>query len=62
MHGPRGRRREPGPRPVVRAVLGLALGLAAGAVVAALVPRDLLPGDPVPRDRGLPPAPWTLYR
>lgn len=30
---------DPGPRPVVRAVLGLALGAAAGAVAALLIPR-----------------------
>jgi hypothetical protein len=36
---------EPGPRPFVRAVLGLALGFVAGAIAAALVPREREPGD-----------------
>ncbi|MBA2318897.1 MAG: hypothetical protein H0V93_14130 [Euzebyales bacterium] len=35
---------EPGPRPFVRAVLGLALGFVAGVIAAALIPREREPG------------------
>lgn len=41
---------EPGPRPLVRAVLGLLLGIAVGALAALLTPHP----DRAARSAGLP--------
>lgn len=45
---------EPGPRPVVRAVMGLLTGAAVGALAALLVPRPERSRPPAPASRPRP--------
>lgn len=48
--------REPGPRPALRAMLGLLLGMAAGALAAALLPREPTGRPPAASGQGAVPG------